>query len=177
MVRTFHDITRFTVGTVGQPGDRTFYLQFRSANSVISASLEKSQVAVLSERLHYMVKEIRQLHPLVAKPPLLRDSLPLDNPVIDEFRIGSIAMFFDEESGLIQIDLREIQSGGDDFEEEAPLGEDIELLRIFITAHQAETFHDRAELVIAAGRQPCPFCGFPINPEGHLCARANGYRR
>ena len=70
---------------------------------------------MLSERLHYMVKEIRQLHPLVAKPPLLRDSLPLDNPVIDEFRIGSIAMFFDEESGLIQIDLREIQSGGDDF--------------------------------------------------------------
>lgn len=167
MLRVFSEISRFTVGTVGLPGERTFYLQLKSGNTVISASLEKSQVAALSERLNYMLKEIRLAHPLSPKPQLVRDSLPLDMPVMDEFRIGSIAIFFNEESNLIQIDLRELNVND----------EDVEVIRAFISPSQAKTFHDRAELVIAAGRQPCPFCGFPIDPQGHLCARANGYRR
>lgn len=177
MLRTFRDLSRFTVGTVGLPGDRTFYLQLKSGSTVISASLEKSQVAALSERLNYMLKEIRLVHPLAPRPQLLRDSLPLETPVVDEFRIGSIAIFFDEESELIQIDLREVNVNDEDIEEGSPLMDDIEMMRIFISPSQAKTFHDRAELVIAAGRQPCPFCGFPIDPQGHLCARANGYRR
>jgi uncharacterized repeat protein (TIGR03847 family) len=125
-----------------------------------------------------MLREIRSIHPLTPKPTLHRDSLPLDNPVLDEFRIGSIAIFYDESSQLIQIDLRELNMGDED-EDEIGLStfSDAQMLRVFITSTQALAFHDRAELVIAAGRQPCPFCGFPINPEGHLCARANGYRR
>lgn len=177
MLRTFKDISRFTVGTVGLPGERTFYLQFKSGNIVISASLEKSQVAALSERLNYMLKEIRLVHPLAPRPQLLRDSLPLEIPVMDEFRIGSIAIFFDEESELIQVDLREINVSEDENEEVQVQLNEVEVIRLFITPSQAKTFHDRAELVIAAGRQPCPFCGFPIDPQGHLCARANGYRR
>lgn len=178
MIRLFEDVSRFTVGTVGVPGDRTFFLQIRTPSQLVSASLEKSQVAALSERLNFMLREIRSIHPLAPKPSLQRDSLPLDNPVFDEFRIGSIAIFYDESTQLIQIDLREINSGDpeDDDLELSPFS-DAQILRVFITPTQALAFHDRAELVIAAGRQPCPFCGFPINPEGHLCARANGYRR
>lgn len=177
MLRTFGNISRFTVGTIGLPGERTFYLQFKSANSVISASLEKSQVATMSERLKYMLKEIRLVHPLAARPQLVRDSLPLDTPVVDEFRIGSIAIFYDEESELIQIDLRAMNLNDQESEENLLSLEEVEVVRLFITPSQAKTFHDRAELVIAAGRQPCPFCGFPIDPQGHLCVRANGYRR
>ncbi len=177
MLRTFTDVSRFTVGTVGLPGERTFYLQLNSGNTVISASLEKSQVAALSERLEYMLKEIRLVHPLAPRPQLIRDSLPLEMPVMDEFRIGSIAIFFDEDTQLIQIDLREVNTNDEDLDDESPLLEDIQVIRLFISPSQAKTFHDRAELVIAAGRQPCPFCGFPIDPQGHLCARANGYRR
>lgn len=177
MLRTFTDIDRFTVGTIGQPGDRTFFLQFRAGSVLISASLEKSQVAAISERLQYMLKEIRLVHPASPRPALNRDSLPLDIPVMDEFRIGSIAIFYNEESEKIQIDLRELNLNDDEVDEDIPLLDDVEVIRIFITASQANTFQDRAELVIAAGRQPCPFCSMPINPEGHLCARANGYRR
>jgi uncharacterized repeat protein (TIGR03847 family) len=177
MLRTFTDVARFTVGTVGLPGERTFYLQLNSGNTVISASLEKSQVAALSERLEYMLKEIRLVHPLAPRPQLIRDSLPLEMPVMDEFRIGSIAIFFDEDTQLIQIDLREVNTNAEDLDDDSPLLEDIQVIRLFISPSQAKIFHDRAELVIAAGRQPCPFCGFPIDPQGHLCARANGYRR
>jgi uncharacterized repeat protein (TIGR03847 family) len=177
MLRTFTDVARFTVGTVGLPGERTFYLQLNSGNTVISASLEKSQVAALSERLEYMLKEIRLVHPLAPRPQLIRDSLPLEMPVMDEFRIGSIAIFFDEDTQLIQIDLREVNTNAEDLDDDSPLLEDIQVIRLFISPSQAKIFHDRAELVITAGRQPCPFCGFPIDPQGHLCARANGYRR
>ena len=177
MLRTFQEVSRFTVGTIGLPGDRTFFLQIRSGNSLISTSLEKSQVAAMSERLNFMLREIRLIHPVSERPQLVRDSLPLENPVLDEFRVGSIAIFYDEESEKIQIDLRELNLSDEDFDEESPSLEDLEIIRIFISPTQAKTFHDRAELVIAAGRQPCPFCGMPIDPEGHLCARANGYRR
>ena len=180
MLRTFRDLSRFTVGTIGEPGDRTFFLQIRAGNALISTSIEKSQVGAISERLRYMLKEIRIAHPLLPKPSLTRDSLPLENPVLDEFRVGSIAIFFDEESRLIQIDLRELNLNSqdeDDEENELPILDDVEVLRIFITPTQANIFQDRAELVIAAGRQPCSFCALPIDPQGHLCARANGYRR
>lgn len=177
MLRTFESVERFTVGTIGLPGERTFFLQIRSAQALISLSLEKSQVAAISERLDYMLKEIRSLHPLSPKPVLQRDSLPLENPVLDEFRVGSIAIFYDEASELIQIDLRELNLNSDEEEDDLPILDDVEIVRVFITPTQALIFHDRAELVIAAGRQPCPFCGMPIDPQGHLCARANGYRR
>jgi uncharacterized repeat protein (TIGR03847 family) len=179
MLRSFKEIDRFTVGTIGQPGDRTFFLQVRSGNTLISLSIEKSQVAAMAERLRYMLKEIRLVHPISAKPSLLRDSLPLETPVLDEFRVGSIAIFYDEESEMIQIDLRELNlnSEEEDAENDLPLLNDVEVVRVFISPTQANSFQDRADLVIAAGRQPCPFCSLPIDPQGHLCARANGYRR
>jgi len=177
MLRTFATVDRFTVGTVGTPGERTFYLQIRSGNTTLSTSIEKSQVAALSERLNFMLKEIRLAHPLIPRPELVRDSLPLDNPVFDEFRVGSMAIFFDEATSMIQIDLRELNIDDDEIDDDSTLLDDIEIIRIFISPSQAKIFQDRAELVIAAGRQPCPFCSFPIDPQGHICARANGYRR
>jgi uncharacterized repeat protein (TIGR03847 family) len=124
-----------------------------------------------------MLKEIRLAHPLITRPQLIRDSLPLETPVMDEFRVGSMAIFFDAEIEKIQIDLRELNIGDEEVDDELLTIEDLQVLRVFITPSQAKSFHDRAELVVAAGRQPCPFCSFPIDPQGHLCARANGYRR
>jgi uncharacterized repeat protein (TIGR03847 family) len=149
---------------------------------MISASLEKSQVSALGERLQFMLKEIRMVRPLSPRPNLIRDLQPLDIPVLDEFRIGSIAIFYDEDSDLIQIDLRQVDLGefdltDEDVDEDSPLLDEIQIVRIYISQDQARAFYDRAELVVAAGRQPCPFCGMPIDPQGHLCARANGYRR
>ena len=42
---------RFVAGTIGEPGDRTFFLQAREGSRVVSVVLEKVQVAVLAERL------------------------------------------------------------------------------------------------------------------------------
>ena len=42
---------------------------------------------------------------------------------------------------------------------------------------KAVAFAQRSKALVNAGRLPCPFCGIPIDPRGHLCPRANGYRR
>jgi len=187
MLRSFNDVTRFTVGTIGVPGERSFWIQIRSDNTLLSLAMEKGQVAAMADRLKAMLKEISNAHPLMPKPLSERDSLPLETPVVGDFQVGAIALFYDEESQQIQIDFREISqtgnlSGEDEDDDEllsidSPLFDDIQIVRIFISTSQARGFSDRADLVVSAGRQPCPFCGFPINPDGHLCARANGYRR
>ena len=42
---------------------------------------------------------------------------------------------------------------------------------------QARAFAKRALDVVNAGRPPCPLCSLPLDPEGHVCPRQNGYRR
>lgn len=174
MIRELRNIRRFTVGTVGLPGERTFFIQIRTAEQLLSLSLEKSQTMALSERLRYMVKEIRTAHPLIHIENLERDSLPLEIPIDEEFRIGSMALFYDESTAEIQVDLREMATDIDDDLDDMT---DTDVVRAFITPAQAIAFADRADLLVASGRKPCPFCGFPIDPNGHLCPRANGYRR
>jgi len=60
---------------------------------------------------------------------------------------------------------------GDD-EAEGP-----DTLRVWLTPVSARAFAERTRTVVAAGRPPCPFCSQPLDPQGHVCPRANGYRR
>lgn len=176
MIRVFDNVERFTCGTVGQPGERAFFIQVRSAFAAATVSVEKSQVQALAERLRYMVKEIKLMHPLTQIPATAKDLAPLDTPIEDDFRVGSMALFFDDESELIQVDLRESDGDIEEDSDDDLMG-DIEVVRLYIKANQALSFADRADALMGAGRLPCPFCAMPINPTGHLCARANGYRR
>jgi uncharacterized repeat protein (TIGR03847 family) len=171
---------RFIAGTVGQPGERTFFLQARQGSRLISVSLEKTQVVALAERLVYMVREIKQSDPTIAIQRLPKDDEPLSTPIEEEFRVGAIGLAFDSETTLIQIDLQAIAEEGSDepdFIDVDDLSGDQDILRVLITPSEAEKFSKRANAVVGAGRQPCPFCGGPIDPKGHLCPRANGYRR
>ena len=46
-----------------------------------------------------------------------------------------------------------------------------------VPASVARAFARRCTRLVQAGRPPCPFCGGPLDPTGHICPRANGYRR
>ena len=171
---------RFIAGTVGQPGERTFFIQVRQGSRLISVSLEKTQVVALAERLVFMVREIKQSDPTIAIQRLPKDDEPLSTPIEEEFRVGIIGLAFDSETTLVQIDLQAIAEEGSDepdFIDVDDLSGDQDILRVLITPSEAEKFSKRANAVVGAGRQPCPFCGGPIDPKGHLCPRANGYRR
>ena len=167
-----HEFTtpeRFVAGTVGEPGERAFYLQIRTSSRLFSVAVEKAQVQAMSSRLEVMIAEIRKTNPLLTIEKLPIDDAPLESPIDAEFQIGAMSLAWDEETQLICVELFELE---DDEEE----GEG-EVVEINISVGMAAAFAARSKAVVNAGRLPCPFCGIPIDPRGHLCPRANGYRR
>lgn len=176
----FDSPDRFVAGTMGQPGERTFFIQALQGSRLISVSLEKTQVQALADRLIYMLREIKQSDPTIIISLLPKDDAPLNTPIEDEFRVGVIGLAFDSSSELIQIDLQAIADESTeepDFIDVDDLSGDQDILRVLISPGEADKFSKRALIVVGAGRQPCPFCGGPLDPKGHLCPRANGYRR
>ena len=160
---------RFIAGTVGEPGERAFFLQVRSSYGLLSVAVEKAQVQAIIARLDVMVAEIRKSNPLINIEKFPTDDAPLESPVEAEFQVGAMSLAWDEESALICIELYELEE-----DEEDSTGEVVE---INISLGMAIAFTARSKAVVNAGRLPCPFCGIPIDPRGHLCPRANGYRR
>ena len=160
---------RFIAGTVGEPGERAFYLQVRSSYRLFSVAVEKAQVQTIIARLDVMVAEIRKSNPLINIEKFPTDDAPLESPVEAEFQVGAMSLAWDEDSALICIELYELEE-----DEEDSSGE---VADIKISLGMAISFIVRSKAVVNAGRLPCPFCGIPIDPRGHLCPRANGYRR
>jgi uncharacterized repeat protein (TIGR03847 family) len=169
MRHVFSRPERFVTGTVGEPGERAFYLQVRNSSQLLSVAVEKAQVQAITTRLDVMIAEIRKVNPLITIEKFPIDDAPLESPVDSEFQIGAMSLAWDEETSLICIELYELEED----EEES----DGEVAEINITIGMAAAFTTRSKAVVNAGRLPCPFCGIPIDPRGHLCPRANGYRR
>lgn len=184
IVYRHENVERCVVGTVGLPGERTFFFQVRSREGFNSIVLEKSQVQALIERLQLMIRELRRnklagMQELNA--PAIKDDQTLDYPIAEDFRAGVIAISYEQGDQNIEIQIQALTE--DEFEE--LIDEDTEsdnevlpdLLLVKLSIPMVRGFIERGSHVVAAGRTPCPFCGAPLNPEGHLCPRANGYRR
>ena len=187
VVHSFDPPERFVTGTVGEPGARTFFLQARSGPRIVSVSLEKQQVAILAERIDELLDEVlRSADPDTVVPAVapygLDDNAPLEQPITEEFRVGTMTLSWDPEDERIVLEIYPIdeQSGAGPAPEDALLddgAEPEEMLLVRLAPAHARAFVKRAGLVIEAGRPSCPFCGVPIDPEGHLCVRANGFKR
>lgn len=175
----FDQPRRFVVGTVGQPGERVFYLQAADDSRIISVALEKSQVSVLAERLEQLLDEVASRSGFELPEAVAPDTDPLESPIDEEFRVAAMGLAYDTDSGMILV---EAQAPAESPEEaEASLLEDTDegpdALRVRLAHQAAVDFVERARRVIAAGRPPCPLCNEPLDPSGHVCPRSNGYRR
>ena len=181
-VHLFDPPDRFVAGTVGQPGDRTFYLQASGAGRTVSVALEKVQVQVLAERLEELLETVRRSTDADVPPVPVRtleDTAPLDAPVEEEFRVGSMGLAWetDSERCVVEALAQADAAGGDEVEPLSDAEEGPDALRVRLTAAQATAFVARSLRVVAAGRPPCPLCSLPLDPEGHVCPRQNGHRR
>jgi uncharacterized repeat protein (TIGR03847 family) len=178
-VYTYDPPERFIAGTVGQPGERTFYLQATDAGRVTSVALEKGQVSQLAERLdELLVRRRTGGSPSIpaSAPESLADDGPLEQPLMEDFRVGAIALAWDGESERVIIEAQElsdepIEPLSDDLPDDGPA-----ILRVTITAAAARAFAKRAIQLVVAGRPPCPLCGLPLDASGHVCPRQNGHR-
>jgi uncharacterized repeat protein (TIGR03847 family) len=207
---------RFVAGTIGQPGNRTFFLQARRASQIVSVVLEKVQVAVLAERLGVLLDELEARG--IARPSEVvpADSSPLDEPINETFRATTLTLGWDGDTEQVLVEARaetdddeedeDEDEDADDETEDVEEGEVIDLsaveglaaspagellaafegidddelegpdtLQVRLTLDVARAFVNRALEVVAAGRLPCPLCGQPLDPQGHICPRRNGH--
>jgi uncharacterized repeat protein (TIGR03847 family) len=185
-VLQFRDPDRFVVGTVGMPGERTFFLQARQGSAVTSVVIEKQQAIVLAERIDQLLNEVHQLHAATGSeavqipeqaPPGMVDGDALDVPIVEEFRVGAMALGWDDSAARLVVEAHAITE-----DEDVPeIGDDAiegpDTLRVWLDPARARAFAERTRAVVSAGRPPCPFCAQPLDPAGHVCPRANGYRR
>ena len=189
LVHRYDEPDRFVAGTVGQPGERAFFLQAREGNRITSVACEKQQVSVLAEHLDRVLDEVLRRSSGAVEVPSdsgrTRDTDPLDAPITEEFRVGTMTIAWDPSIDRIVIELFSNVDVEDDADEpeSATAAEDPdvvdadEVFVVKITAGYARDFVARAQALVQAGRPPCPFCLQPLDPAGHICPRANGYRR
>lgn len=180
VIHVFRQPERFVAGTVGEPGDRSFYLQAIEDSRTISVLLEKQQVSVLAERIAALLEEVARRFgdddPDGATGGTDLD--PLAVPLEEEFRVGTMGLGWDADSKSVVVELLAVSE--EEVDESVVLDdaeEGPDALRVFLSPTQAQAFADRAEKVVGAGRPPCPLCAEALDPEGHVCIRLNGYRR
>ena len=162
---------RFVAGTVGPPGGRTFFLQASGEGRLVSVSLEKVQVSVLADR----VNELLDAHAegTATEPLGDGDADALAIPIEDEFRVDTLALAWDAARSVVVIECHDQDPEEAEEAEEA----EVQTLRVVLSPMAARAFARRCGAVVSAGRPSCPFCGQPLDPTGHICPRANGYRR
>jgi len=174
LVHSFDPPERFVAGTVGPPGQRTFFLQARSGARVTSVALEKQQVSVLAARIDELLDDVMRSAEVDATIPAvapgdLEDPGPLEQPIEEEFRAGTMTLSWDASAERIVVEVfpftEEAVVSPEQPEEEIEEPEPEEVLLVRLPAGLARAFSKRAQSVVSAGRPPCPFCGDPVDSE------------
>ncbi len=161
----FDDVDKFTVGTVGRPGERTFFLQIRADETRLTVKCEKQQAAAIAQ---YLNKVLSDLPPVEERP--ISGAMELSDPLDAVFVLGPIGLGYDRSNDRVLLQLEE---AGEVDENGEPIDDDRGHVRIYITRGQAAAFAKHAGQVIESGRPECTWCGNPMDPDGHACPRMN----
>ncbi|MDP2291959.1 MAG: DUF3090 family protein [Actinomycetota bacterium] len=163
----FDEVDAFTVGAVGQPGARMFFLQARRGATRVTIKCEKQQASAISDYLRRVLNDL----PAPTEKPIAA-AMELADPVEAAFVLGPVGLGYDRSNDMVLVQLEEVVAVD---EEGEPLDDDPDRghVRVFITRSQAHAFCEHAESIVAAGRPACIWCANPINPDGHICVRMN----
>jgi uncharacterized repeat protein (TIGR03847 family) len=163
----FDEVDAFTVGAIGQPGARVFFLQARRGTTWVSVKCEKQQASAIAD---YLRRVLNDLPDPTEKP--VPAAMELADPVDAAFVLGPVGLGYDRATDRVLVQLEEIielDEEGEPLDEDADRGH----LRVFLTRSQAAAFCEHTDAVVSAGRPACRWCTQPINPEGHACPRMN----
>jgi uncharacterized repeat protein (TIGR03847 family) len=173
--RDLDPVTRLTADAVGVPGQRTFYLQAASGPDQVTLLVEKEQVRRLAESLQSWLPELAADRPEDPEEARLAEAgeLALSEPLEADFRVGQLSLSYDPERDRVVVVATELQAGGEDEPEPA---EEPQQVRLVVTRPQLRVLARHGSQVVARGRPPCPLCGNPLDPTGHVCPALNGHR-
>lgn len=179
---------RITVGTIGPAGQRVFFLQAREDAVLVTLKLEKTHVALLSARLGELLHD----NPATSAIPEPAE-LDLEEPALPDWIVGSIGLSFATEEDRVVLICEELVVGeieddddDDDEDDDDLFSEDLfddenvsrrsgAVARFGFTRGQAAALAIRGATLVAVGRAPCPLCGYPLDPRGHVCPKTNGH--
>ncbi|WP_461171583.1 DUF3090 domain-containing protein [Arthrobacter sp. Z1-9] len=167
---------RVVVGTIGVPGSRTFYLQVRAGTQIVSVAMEKQQSALLAEKIDEILDQLLNVegnpHSVPTSTPIeLVDNDQLD-AVQEQFRTGAMSLGWDPTTAQVVIEAYPITDVDDDNDDESldENGAEVpEMLLVRMPVGAARAFAKRTREVVGAGRPACPLCGYPVDPDGHVC--------
>jgi uncharacterized repeat protein (TIGR03847 family) len=184
-------VDRITTDAVGEPGQRTFYLQVRAGGDLVTVVVEKEQVVLLSQSVLELLADV----PL--ETGALDDAdLALEEPIDPRFRAGRLSIGYDPDQDRFLLEITEYDPNEDEQDEEEggvgpeeepeeealirslteALADDRETIRLWASREQMLALSRHGAEVAERGRPTCRFCGNPIDPEGHVCPATNGHR-
>ena len=158
----FDEPRLFTVGAVGEPGSRVFFLQAHEEGTTVSVKCEKQQAEALAEHLDGVLADLPAVDP--SEPPPLVEPLP---PLSLEWVAGTMSIGWNPATERVVLDVEELVTA-DEVGDEEPAH-----LRLQLTPSQVAAYVEHARSLAEAGRPPCRLCGQPIDPSGHACPRLN----
>jgi len=158
-------VTHITIGTVGPPGQRVFYLQGSRGSDVVSMIIEKQQASMLASSLETLLESLTEKYPVDEDRDSVWTDMRLREPIEPLFRVGNMGLGYNEEVDKVIVVAYEL------VEEE----EDANAVSFWATRTQAQALIKHAREVVSAGRPICGNCGQPIDPDGHFCPNRNGH--
>lgn len=158
-------VSFITVGAVGEPGARTFYLQAAEQGRTVSLLIEKEQALALAAGIEQLFARLHEagVLPTDAVAPAA-GNLGLLLPIEPAFRVGQMGIGVDESRERVVL----IAEENDD--------DEVEGQRARFTASYAQmaALAQQAVEVARQGRPTCPLCGESLDGDGHFCPRKNG---
>jgi uncharacterized repeat protein (TIGR03847 family) len=162
---------RFTAGTIGEPGQRMFFLQAEAAGHLVTLKCEKQQVGALAEHLASLLADL----PVPADQEVEATDVDFVPPHRAEWIVGRMGVAWDEGDDRLVLQCEELVAV--DADEDDPVAAAAELVpataRFRLTRAQVAAFVEVARDLVASGRPPCDLCGGPMDPAGHACPRLN----
>lgn len=170
-------VTHITTDAIGQPGQRVFYIQGRTEEREVTVIVEKVQIQTLALGVEDFLAEILQRYPDL--PPVTADydetMMRIEPPVDPIFRVGELGLAYDADQDLAVLVAREIQTADSEGEAEET-EEETSVVRFWCTRSQLYAMGRWGLEVSERGRPICPYCGQPMEPEGHFCPKRNGHK-
>ncbi len=166
-------VEHITADAIGQPGQRVFYIQGRTADRVVTVIVEKVQIQTLALGVEDFLKELNQRYPDLSAISTEYDEnrMRIFPPVDPIFRVGELGLAYDSDLDLAVLVVREIQTA--DNEENL---EEASVVRFWCTRAQLYAMAKWGTEVTSRGRPICPYCGQPMDPAGHFCPKRNGHK-
>jgi len=163
-------VSRITAGCVGDPGQRSFYIQARKDSTLVTLLCEKHQVQQLAQGVSKFVRELQEKFPNLdpAVVEYTETEMGLEEPIEFIFRVGQIGLGYDEDCDHLILVAKELIE--EDYD-----AHDAAAVRLWASRSQMLAMGAHGAEIAARGRPTCGNCLQPIDPRGHFCPKSNGY--